>query len=190
MRKKLFSTLFCMMMGIHLLAFGGAVKDSDKATGKNSHEKSSLKKSGQKTPKQSKLASSSVGSQQQRLQRAAYPWEIANGQEKAFRFVVMNFYTDLFDPQKVVKIAKNIESYVEKSVFPCWRHKISVEFFIPPSQQELADAGLLDGAFINALPQPGSFIPIVLTNDFSGNIPDDFGSAVHRECLRFAHNRL
>lgn len=180
MKKYLFFTLFSLIMGIHLMAFGSPVKDSAKKALSNTQEKPRLKQSAQETLKQNKaLANGPVGSQQVRLQQPAYPWEIIKNQEKTFRYVVMNFYTDLFDPQTVFEVAKNVEAYVAEFVFPSWRHKISVEFFIPPSQQSLADQGLLNGTFINALPQPGTFIPIVLTNDFSSNIPNNFASAVH-----------
>ena len=110
--------------------------------------------------------------------QSSYPWEYIEDNVKTFKFVVMNFYTDIFNPYTVVDIAKTIESYVETAVFPSWRYKIKVEFFVPPSQQELIDAGV-KGFFVNALPQPGTFIPVILTDNYSDNIPDNFATSVH-----------
>ena len=111
--------------------------------------------------------------------QSSYPWEYIHNNKKTFRFVVMNFYTDLFDPSKVSDISHAIESYVSKYVYPNWRSKVSIEFFTPPSQSEIAKAALNNGQYINALPQPGTFIPIILTNDFSSNILSNFATAVH-----------
>lgn len=167
MKKFLIASLFTLLMGLHCIVDGAPMRETQEVLAKETKNKSDLSSSQHASPSV-KL-------------KPAYPWEVIKNNTKTFRFIVMNFYTDLFDPKTVKEVAKNIQDYVETFVYPSWRYKITVEFFIPPSQARLEEQGLgqNSGVFINAIPQPGTFIPIVLTNNFSDNIPNDFAAAVH-----------
>lgn len=109
----------------------------------------------------------------------AYPWEYIVDNVKTFRFIIMNFYTELFNPELVQTIAKYIEKFIAKYVYPSWRLKVEIQFFIPPSQKTLKNEGNLEGVFINAIPVVGTFIPIYLINEFSKNIPNNYATAIH-----------
>ena len=94
----------------------------------------------------------------------------------------MNFYTDLFDQCKVEKISSAVEKFVSKFIFPSWRYKIEIRFFVPQSQESLiAQGAIVAGStgYINPIEQSGTYIPIYLINEFSDNINNNFATAVH-----------
>lgn len=106
----------------------------------------------------------------------AYPWEIVDGKVKKFKFIIINYRPDLFDSDKVEAIAKTLEKYVSKYVFPSWRMAVEISFYTPPSLASLT-SGI--PAYANPNEDAGTYIPIYLTDEFSSNVPKNFSIAVH-----------
>ncbi|MBS0634874.1 MAG: hypothetical protein JSR37_05375 [Verrucomicrobia bacterium] len=112
----------------------------------------------------------------------AYPWEyISDDNVKTWRFIVMNYYPELFNPQKVESMGKAIEKYISTYFYPSWRIAADIQYYVSPSIDVIVDSGNVNLSALNGpLPQVGTFIPVYLQDEFnSTNIPDNFGTAVH-----------
>lgn len=109
----------------------------------------------------------------------AYPWEYIRSNVKTWQFIVMNYFTDLFNPRMVESISTAITRYIKKYVFPSWRVQVEIKFFVPPSQGHLLETGAIPNAYVNPLSLLGTFIPIYLVDQFGSNISPHFGSSVH-----------
>ncbi len=109
----------------------------------------------------------------------AYPWETVVDNKQTFRFIIMNYFTDLFDQSQVEDVAHAAEKYINKYFFPSWRVQASVEFFVPPSMADLTAQFVIPGTFVTSIPEPGTFVPVFLVDQFSENIDDNFATAVH-----------
>ncbi len=109
----------------------------------------------------------------------AYPWEVVEDNKQTVRFIIMNYFTDLFDQAVVQDLSKTAEKYINKHFFPSWRVQAKVEFFVPPSMQDLIDQFALPGAYLTAIPQAGTYVPVFLVDQFSENIDNNFATALH-----------
>lgn len=111
----------------------------------------------------------------------AFPFEIIDDNKKTFKFIVINYFANLFSPIKIHNIIIKISEYIEKNVFPSWRIKANIQMYVPPSQQILYEDMIFDyGAWINTLEQPGTYIPIYLIDEFSDiTISNNYATAVH-----------
>ncbi|MBS0637337.1 MAG: hypothetical protein JSS12_07485 [Verrucomicrobia bacterium] len=109
----------------------------------------------------------------------AYPWEVVVDNKQTFRFIVMNYFTDLFDQTEVETVSKAAQDYINKYFFPSWRVQATVEFFVPPSMAALAEQFVIPGSYVTAIPQAGTYVPIFLVDQFSENVEPDFATAVH-----------
>lgn len=103
------------------------------------------------------------------------PWQRAEKGGFKNKFVILNEAPDLFKPSKVKKIAKTVEHYVKKYVFPNWRMTAEIEVFTPESN----DGILAFGTSLDPHIAKGSYIPIYLVSDFNDNVGSDFAIAIH-----------
>ena len=109
----------------------------------------------------------------------AFAWEKIICNVKTFKFIVMNYDTSVFNQGQVASISTAITKFIKKYVFPTWRLAVEIQFFVPPSQSAIDASQVANSAYVTAMPQPSTYIPIYLVDEFSANIPNDFGAAVH-----------
>lgn len=115
---------------------------------------------------------------------SAYPWETVKDNVKTYKYIIINFRPDLFDPKKVDQIAKNLEKYVSKYVYPTWRQSVEISTYTPPSLESITNY-ILDPSsgeevpYLDPIAQSGTYIPIYLTDEFSSGVPNNFSVAVH-----------
>lgn len=112
---------------------------------------------------------------------SAFPFEVIDKGSKTFKFIVINYFTNLFSPFKVHNIIKKISEYIEKFVLPSWRIKASIQIYVPPSQRILKEDMIFEyNTWVNTIEQPGTYIPIYLIDEFSNTtIPNNYATAVH-----------
>ncbi len=114
--------------------------------------------------------------------KSAFPWEYINENNvKTWRFVVMNYYPDLFDQKKVESIGSAVEKFIATYFYPSWRVAVDIQYYVSPSETVIIRSGIDNiDAFNGPTPEVGTFIPVYLQDEFNlETIPDNFGTAVH-----------
>jgi len=112
---------------------------------------------------------------------SSYPWEYVDDDNiKTWRFMTLNFSTKDFDPKELAKLSKIVEEYVAKYFFPSYRLKVDITNYTLPSEEDLIANGLAAATPRNqSVVDMVNYIPIYLISEFSDNITNGFGTAVH-----------
>lgn len=111
--------------------------------------------------------------------QSSYPWESVVDGIKAFTYILINTAPDVFSAVEVQTICAALTAYIKRYVYPSWRVAVQFQIYTPPSQTALSTAGITGNAFIQALPLPGSYIPVVLIKEFGSQVPSAFATAIH-----------
>ena len=130
----------------------------------------------QATPILSKKGNRSTSSKSTEQLIPNFPWETVQDNVFKFKYQIINLDPQNFNPAKVEEIAKTVQEYVEKYVYPNWHMAVEIDVFTPVNNNSLT---LFFGTSLDPNVVTGTYIPIYLVNEFNSNIENDFAIAIH-----------